>query len=571
MPETQNPPLRRERLDDLLHEVLKRVEGIIDEQERWRLLLEAAVTMAADLSLDELLSRIVRIAANLSGARYAALGVLDEDHPDRLRMFITHGLNEEQRMSIGDLPTGHGLLGLLIERPEPLRLSEIAAHPASYGFPANHPPMTSFLGVPLLIRDKIFGNVYLTDKAGGEDFSAEDEQIVIALAATAGVAVENARLHQQAQRREAWLSATAEITGVLAGSGASSDALQTIVDRARELSHADVAWIIADDRDRLMVEAVSGATVDPEAWTELNMSHSLARLVAQSGQLATVDDFSEDPRVVDISSIMGGPRLGPALLVPLRTRSGTSGVLAFGWTPQNRSAYTDLDPALPTNFAEHTALALEIARSKRDEQRLALFEDRDRIARDLHDIVIQRLFAVGLSLQAGVRAELGPDNQVRLDNVVDELDATIREIRSTIFALSTLDRGDTDLQSEIGRIVERSSTSLGFRPHLQLSGPIRTAVPTDMASDLIAVVVELLSNAARHAKATSVGVSIEVDENLRLQVTDDGVGIPDEAPRRGLLNVLQRAERWKGTFAVEAQPGGGTDFTWLVPLKKRSS
>lgn len=557
--------LGNQPLESLLQEVLVRVEGILDNQRRWRLLLDAVVTMAADLSLDALMRRIAHFAAELSGARYAALGVLDEDDPGRLRLFVTHGLDEATVAEIGPPPTGHGLLGLIIDQPGPLRLHDIAAHPASYGFPSHHPPMSSFLGVPVRTRDRVFGNLYLTDKTGGGDFTEEDELIVVALAAAAGVAVENAGLLEETHRRESWLTATAEVTTVLSRSRQPSEALQIIADRARALARADVAWIVAGDSE-LALEAVSGATADPALSARLDLHGSLAHSVAESGEPAAVDDFSNDPRVVDLASALGWPSLGPVLMVPLRTRSGTIGVLALGWTHERRNVRSDLDPAMPRMFAEQTALALDVVRSRRDEQRLVLFEDRDRIARDLHDLVIQRLFAAGLSLQAGVRTELRPAGQARIDNVVDELDATIREIRGTIFALSTLERSGSDVQTEILQVVERASTALTFRPNLRLDGPVRTAVPTDIAADLLAVLAELLSNTARHAQAAKVDVEIAVGAELRLTVSDDGIGIADDVRRSGLVNVRERAECWNGRCEVQSGPKEGTTVTWVVPL-----
>lgn len=558
-------PLPEQPLEDLLQKVLARVEGILGDQERWRLLLDAVVTLAADHSLDELMRRIVRVAADLSGARYAALGVLDEDNPGRLRLFVTHGLDEATVSEIGPLPTGHGLLGLIIDHPEPLRLHTIAEHPESYGFPPHHPPMTSFLGVPVRTRGQVFGNLYLTDKSNGVDFTEQDEAIVVALAAGAGVAIENARLHEQAQRRESWLTATAEITAVLSRSRMPTDALQLIADRARALSGADVAWMVAGD-DELALEAVSGATAEPARVAQLDLHGSLAHAVAESGEPAAVDDFSSDPRVLDVASLLGWPSLGPVLMVPLRTRSGTIGVLSLGWTHANRTARNEVDPALPRMFAEQTALALEVARSRRDEQRLALFEDRDRIARDLHDIVIQRLFAAGLSLQAGVRGALEPEGRALVDNVVDELDATIREIRGTIFALSTLERAGSDIQTEIRRIVERAASTLGFRPNLRLDGPLRSAIEPVMAADVLAVVAELLSNTARHANATQVDIQISVARALTIVVGDNGVGFSAQIRRSGLDNVRERAERWNGSMEVESEEGRGTTVTWTVPV-----
>jgi signal transduction histidine kinase len=556
-------------LDDLLREVLDRVHGVLDDRQRWQLLLDAVVTMAADLTLDELLGRIVEIAADLSGARYAALGVLDEEQAGRLRLFLTRGMSEAEIKEVGDLPTGHGLLGLIIERPEPVRLHDIAAHPSSYGFPPKHPPMTSFLGVPLRIRDKVFGNLYLTEKEGGADFTEQDEQIVVALAAAAGVAVENARLHEEAHRREAWLAATAEITGLLAGSESTTEALQAIADRARELSGADVAWVVAGDENSLAVEVVSGAPADPSALAALDLHHSLAQAVAESGTSATVEDLAHDPRVLDLATVLGWPALGPAVMVPLRNRLGAIGVLALAWRPEHQASYSQLDTALPTRFAEHAALALSVARSRRDEQRLALYQDRDRIARDLHDLVIQRLFAAGLSLQSGVRHALPPEKAPLLDTVVDELDATIKDIRRTIFALGAMADAGANLQDEITRLVERAAGTLKFRPTLELRGPIRTLVPEHVAPELLAVLGELLSNAARHAAASKVDVCIIAGEQLELTLADDGRGLPPGTTESGLANARTRAERLGGTFEVESAPGRGTRITWRVPLLPR--
>jgi GAF domain-containing protein len=260
---TDTPELAGAGFEDLLDEVLQRVRSARDEQARWRLLLDAVVTMAADLSLDDLLARIVRIGADLVGAKYVALGVLGSSEKRRLRMFITHGVSDAVAAAIGDLPSGHGLLGLIIDRPEALRLHDIADHPQSFGFPTNHPPMRSFLGVPIRTRDRVFGNLYLSEKEGGADFTEQDEAIVVALAAAAGVAIENARLHEEAERRQRWLAATARITTMLLSEVRGDDGLQLVADLARDVSGSDVAWIVTGpDADRLRLRVVSGLDVD---------------------------------------------------------------------------------------------------------------------------------------------------------------------------------------------------------------------------------------------------------------------------------------------------------------------
>ncbi|ABL80515.1 MULTISPECIES: GAF domain-containing protein [unclassified Nocardioides] len=551
--------------DELLREVLLRVHGVLDDRARWRLLLDAVVTMAADLSLDDLLTRIVEIASDLAGARYAALGVLGAGEDRRLQTFVTHGVTGAQHHDIGDLPTGHGLLGLIIDQPEPLRLHDIAEHPASYGFPPHHPPMRSFLGVPVRIRDKVFGNLYLTEKVGDGDFTEQDEEIVVALAAAAGVAIENARLHEESARRERWLAATAEITARLAGPGGHEDALQIVADHARELAVADVAWIVAGPGvEALRVRVVSGEKADPVVMDNVDLETSLTSSVVRTATPVAVEDIGADPQAVNVPKALGWPRIGPAIIVPLRGTTAAQGVLALGWKPENLMAFHAVDPTLPASFAEQAALALEVTQAREDRQRLVLFEDRDRIGRDLHDLVIQRLFAVGLSLQSSARAAGSPELTAKLDAAVDDLDTTIRDIRRTIFALGSAENA-SDIQAEVTRMVDRAAGTLKFRPALRFEGPVRTRVGTEVAPDVLAVLTEALSNAARHARATSVSVELAVLDGIRLTVTDNGRGMPEDVPQSGLSNMRQRAERRGGRCTITSRPGEGTTVEWWVP------
>ncbi len=552
--------------DDLLREVLSRVEGVLDEQVRLRLLLDAVVTMAADLSLDGVLARIVAIASSLVDAQYAALGVLDVGPERRLRTFIHHGFSQEQVVEIGVLPTGHGLLGLLIDDPRPIRLHDIAAHPASYGFPEHHPPMSSFLGVPVRIRDRVFGNLYLTEKTGGGDFTNEDESIVIALAAAAGVAVENARLYEEAAQREQWLTATAEITALLADVSTGEEALQAVADRAREVSGADVAWVVAGaDSDSLELRVVSGAEANPQQMHALHMDDSLASQVVRTGEGISALDLASNPCAVDPSSALGAPQLGPAIVVPLGSRTGVEGALALAWTPEHAERFHAIDAALPASFAEQAALAIQVARAREDLQRLTLFEDRDRIGRDLHDLVIQRLFAVGLSLQGAGRLVTDPELAERLEHAVDDLDGTIKDIRRTIFALGSLDTS-ADVQTEITRIVDRAAATLKFRPTLQFEGAVRTLIGGELAPDLLAVLGEALSNVARHAQASDVDVLVSAGEEVVVRVTDDGKGFQQEVLESGLRNMRERALKHGGSFSINSAPGDGTTVTWSVPV-----
>ncbi|WP_166134390.1 GAF domain-containing sensor histidine kinase [Nocardioides ochotonae] len=540
--------------DDLLREVLSRVGGVLDEQARLRLLLDAVVAMAADLSLDGVLTRIVEVASRLVDAKYAALGVLGSGPGKRLRTFVHHGMDGDAVTRIGALPDGHGLLGLIIDRPEPLRLHDIAAHPASYGFPPNHPPMHSLLGVPVRIRDKVFGNLYLTEKAGGGDFTKADEEVVVALAAAAGVAIENARLYEEAARRERWLAATAEITGLLAGSVHGLDALQAVADRAREVAEADLAWIVTgSDEDDLVLQVIARAEGATPQGAQAAAAAEHTRTVVRTGTALSLDRLSLDDGAQ-----------GPVVIVPLRTPDGVEGALGLSWTLENAALHHEVDAQLPASFAEHAALAIQVARAHSDQQRLALFEDRDRIARDLHDLVIQRLFAVGLTLQSTARTSDNPELAERLESSVDELDATIKDIRRSIFALGAMEHA-SDIQAEVTRMVDRAAGTLKFRPVLRFTGPVRTLVSDDVAPHLLAVLGEALSNASRHAEAQGVEIDLAAGADIVLRVADDGRGLPPDVRESGLGNMRRRAEELGGRCEVRSAPGEGTTLTWIVP------
>lgn len=530
---------------------------------RLGLVLDAVVSMGADLSLDAVLSRIVEIAREVAGARYVALGVLDLDAARGLRMFVHTGMTAAQVSDIGSLPTGHGVLGLLIDRPEPLRLRDIKEHPRSFGFPASHPPMSSFLGVPIRTGGRVFGNLYLTEKLGDGEFTAEDEAVVVALAAAAGVAVENARLHEEAARRENWLAATAEITGLLSGSTPVDEALEVVAERAREVACADVAWIVVGSPPHLVLEAVAGPDVSLDQFAAVLLEGTFSQQVVSTGEAITLDDLSTGATRLT-SDVEGWPEVPPAMIVPLRTRDVVVGALGLAWAPGRVDRFHEVDTRLPASLAEHAAVALRIAQAREVEQRLALLEDRDRIGRDLHDLVIQRLFAVGLGLETLSRSAADPATARRLASAVDDLDATIRDIRRSIFALGS-PQDVADLQSEVTTLVDRAAAILKFRPTLSLHGPLRTLVSDELAPHLLAVLGEALSNASRHADAHSIDVSITVTDALSLVVADDGRGLPPDVRESGLHHIRRRAELLKGTCEVESS-NAGTTITWTVPL-----
>ncbi|RIV35606.1 sensor histidine kinase [Micromonospora radicis] len=554
-------PLSRVHLDELLQEMLDRVGEVVTSRERLRALLDAVVGIGTDLDLRSTLQRIVQSACDLAGARYGALGVVG---PDRmLHDFITHGISPELHARIGDLPHGRGVLGLLIDEPKPLRMPDITQHPRSYGFPPHHPPMHTFLGVPVRIRDQVFGNLYLAEKQGGAQFTDDDEEIVVALAAAAGVAIENARLYALAHRRERWLSATAEITALLLGEVRRTDALTLVARRAREVAEAELALVLLYDdlADHFTVEVVDGAgaqaralvgTVLPAADT------SFAGPVTQ-GRHDSVDDLAHAapwPAVL---------HTGPAVISPLATADTLHGVLVIAHHADHRGATED-DVVLLGSFAGQAALAMERARGQEEREQLVVLEDRERIARDLHDVVIQRLFATGLQLQSAVPLAGRPELAKRVNAAVDDLDATIKDIRRTIFELRS--PVSAALRTEITEAVEVAAESLGYRPRLELTGPIDSAVPDAVRPDLTAVLREALSNAVRHAEASAVSVAVTVDAaQVTVVVTDNGVGCDPAKARGGLVNLRERAERHGGTFEVRPAEPQGTELSWSIPLR----
>lgn len=553
-------PLSRVRLDALLQEMLDRVGDVVNSRERLRALLDAVVGISTDLDLHSTLRRIIEAACELVGARYGALGVIGADR--QLHDFITHGIDAELHARIGDLPRGRGVLGLLIADPRPLRMPDITKHPQSYGFPANHPPMHSFLGVPIRIRDQIFGNLYLAEKQGAKDFTEDDEEIVVALAAAAGVAIENARLYALAHRRERWLAATAEITGVLLGEVRRTDALALVARRAREVTDAQLVLVLLYDEElaQFTVEIADGAGNDVSALVG----------VAFSADDTTFAASATDRRDTVLDSLAGAAPwpapvpAGPALISPLAAGDTLHGVLVVA-QEAGRAGPAEEDVPLLASFAGQAALAMERARGQEERELLVVLEDRERIARDLHDVVIQRLFATGLQLQSAAPLGVRPEVVKRINAAVDDLDATIRDIRRTIFELRS--PVSAVLRSEVSEAVDAAAGSLGFRPELRVVGPLDSAVPDEVRPDLLAVLREALSNTVRHARASQVSVEIRVDaERLTLTVTDDGVGTDPTAARGGLINLRERAEQWGGEFQLGAAAPQGTVVRWSVPL-----
>ena len=522
-------------------------------------LFSAVVAVAAGLELSATLRRIVQGAIDLVDAQYGALGVLDSE--GRLVDFVHVGMSPDQAQSVGSLPEGRGILGLLTDHPVPIRLERLSDHPKSVGFPENHPQMNSFLGVPVRVRGEVFGNLYLTEKRGGGSFSSDDERTVMALAAAAAVAIENARLYERSRRREAWQAALTEIATTVLDGGETEDALALLTRLSRTLMSADVAAIALPMGDDLRVEFAEGDTdvigalvphdsITYQAYTEG---------VPKSSQQCTIGDLEQ---------------VGSAIAVPLRAPDRILGVLtAMRFADSPVSIHVPgtrelLELAEP--FASQAAVTLVLAEAQRGQQRLAVYQDRDRIARDLHDLVIQRLFATGMSLQGAARlAALPDDATTRINRAVDELDETIKEIRQTIFALhEPIEGPGSTLRGRVMRETAQAAGSLGFEPAVRFVGAIDSAVSEDSSEHLIAALREILTNAAKHARATTVEVVVALEApDVILTVTDDGVGLPlDGTGRRsGMANMSARAQELGGDCVAErVSESGGTRVRWRV-------
>ncbi|GFJ81671.1 hypothetical protein Phou_058510 [Phytohabitans houttuyneae] len=418
--------------------------------------------------------------------------------------------------------------------------------------------MHSFLGTPIRIRDQIFGNLYLAEKQGAAEFTQDDEEIAVALAAAAGVAIENARLFATAHRRERWLAATAEITNVLLGQVNRTSALQLVARRAREVAEAQLVLVLLADEEtgQLTVEVVDGPAPELTRAVVSQADSAFAKAVSGAGYVV-VDDLGK------AAAWPSSVSTGPALITPLAAADTLHGVLVVAY-PGDASTRPEDIPMLRT-FAGQAALALERARAQDEREQLLLLEDRERIARDLHDVVIQRLFATGLQLQTAAQLATRPDVAQRISGAVDDLDTTIRDIRTAIFELRT--PANAALRTEIRDLVAGAAQSLGFRPELRLSGPVDSAVPDDVRPDLLAVIRETLSNAARHAHATAVQVGVEAgDGRLTVIVFDDGVGLADAEPSGGLVNLHDRAQLHGGEFAAMPGDPAGTRIVWSVPI-----
>ena len=507
-----------------------------------RALLEAVTAISSDLDLHPVLERIVRAATELTGARYGALGVIGNDA--FLVEFVTTGLTEDERARIGDLPHGRGILGLLIHHPETIRLDDLTQHPGSAGFPPHHPPMNSFLGVPVRIRGTVFGNLYLTEKAGRESFTQQDELLVEALASAAGFVIDNARAYGLSERRRQWLESSSEL----------SEALQPPIEVSRALAEfARASRAMAGSAAAAVLRTEGGTTVSPDPGDP-----------DVAAALALLDDAVwPDPDTSPVDLPLGS---FTAVLVPLRTHLVPGGLLVLLFADDSASLSYE-ERGLLGSFADQAALALDRAQAIEDRAELAVTSDRERIARDLHDLVIQRLFATGLQLQGAGTLTSKPEVAARIDQAVEALDLTIKDIRGTIFELQRRNQGPS-VRADVRELVREYAPLLKFNPAVRTTGPVDTAVPPAIHEQLLPVLREALSNVARHAAADHGDIELAVDDRaVRLTVLDDGIGIGPECAESGLRNARRRATSLGGTLELTSRTPRGTSFVWRVPLR----
>jgi signal transduction histidine kinase len=510
------------------------------------------------------LRNVVEAACELAHAKYGALGVIGPD--GGLEQFIHVGIDEQTAALIGELPQGKGLLGALIIDPRPIRLRHMSEDPRSTGFPPNHPPMDSFLGVPIHVRDEVYGNLYLADNELGE-FSADDEALVLALALAAGTAISNARLFHESRLQQRWLEASVEIGSQLLSSSG-EDPLRMVARRAIDIADADLVSVCltTSDGTGFVVEEAFGTRADELRGRRFPLDGSLTGKVLDEGFPLLIANASggEVPPTY-LSSVI---EAGPLMVLPLRGTGAPRGVLSL-CRSRGRRAFTSRDLAMAAGFATHASVALELADSRVAEQKLVLLEDRDRIAMDLHDHVIQELFAIGLSLE-GTAAQLTDDRlSQRIRQRVEDIDRTIRRIRTSIFELrGTLASPVEGLRQRVLEVASDLTAALGFAPHVAFAGVLDVRMDDELMQDIVACVRETLTNVAKHAKAKSVMVDVTgTGDQLTITVADDGIGLRGATRSSGTANLRSRAEKWGGDFELTPGASGGTTAKWRIRIR----
>jgi signal transduction histidine kinase len=511
-----------------------------------------------------LLQPIVDLAAEVTDARYVALGVIGEE--GELVDFITTGISAKHRRAIGALPRGLGLLGLLIREPRVVRIADISSHPGSVGFPPHHPPMRSFLGAPVQAMGSVYGNIYLTEKRGAREFTLEDERSVHILATQAGVAIANASLYQESRRRERWLEALREITSDILEGAEANSLLMSIAEHARELAGAQAASILTTTSrpGELEVAAAVGAYAERVQGQSVPASKSISGEVIETGKPLHTDDATTHRLAYQPIIRLG--HVGPAIFVPLRVRGRATGTLMVANLKGGRGFDAGTIRLVET-FAAQVSVAIEYGRAQEDLQRLGLMEERERIAKELHDGIIQSLFAVGMGLQGTALMAGSPETARRIEGAVGELDGAIRDLRNYIFGLRPGILADRQLDQALRVLGEEVQAS----SRVAIEVEVDAALAADLSSrshEIVQLTREALSNVARHAQATHSKVRLKRHgADAVLAIEDDGVGFdPGDTSGNGLRNMRERAEAMGGTLQIASEAGKGTRLSLIFPV-----
>ncbi|OBG68806.1 histidine kinase [Mycobacterium sp. E3298] len=546
-----------------MHEQLDELLAARDQMEQ---LLRVIVEIGAGLDLDATLHRIIGAARKLTSAPYGALAIRDPE--GNLVRFVHEGMDADTVSRIGHLPFGKGLLSLSLLDTPALRMTDLTAHPAAVGFPEHHPPMRAFLAVPITIRGNVFGNLYLTHVDPVRVFSESDEVAARALAFAAAVAIDNAQVFQRERTAVKWMEASREITTALLSSAAPHRRpLQLIAEQARVLTDAEQAIVLVpgdpdlpdDEVDTLVVSAAVGVHADEVVGQRVPVDASTSGTVFRSGEPLITETLQYPIQAfTDV-----GQR--PAILMPLRARDEVVGVIAIA-RGADQPPFDDSYLDLVNDFATHAAMALVLASARDDARQLSILAERERIAHDLHDHVIQRLFAAGMDLQGTLARARSPEVADRLNRTLDDLQTIIEEIRTTIFQLKSPMGKNGDFRRRIQQVVADLTENRDVVTTVRMHGPM-TAVGGELADHAEAVATEAVSNALRHSGGSRLTVEISVADMFVLDIIDNGSGIPVGNTRSsGLGNMRRRAEQLGGACEITGPPEGGTRVHWVAPL-----
>ena len=548
-------------------------------------LLAVGRALVSELDLETVLHQLLETARDMTGARYAALGILDERKKE-LERFLTAGVDEATRRLIGPLPRGHGVLGELIKTPQPLRLHDVTEHPRSYGFPAGHPPMTTFLGVPVTVRGEAYGNLYLTDKRNGEDFTEGDEQLLLVLSEWAAVAIFNARLYEDVAQRRAeleravrGLEATAAIARAVGFETELDRVLELIVKRGRAMSEARALLVLLEDGEGLCVHAVAGEVSSDLVGTEVPAASSLAGAVIESGSPELVLELSSRMGH-GLEPIAGNAR--SALVVPLGFRGRARGVLIAFDRMADDAPFNADDEHLLSSFAASAAIAIATAQSvgadRLRHSTRASEEERARWARELHDETLQELGALKVMLDTARQSEDPGVTRGALETALSHIDTSIRNLQSLITELRPAALDEIGLTPALEALLDRiaATSGLDIEARLRLAfadGRAPTRLEAEIEGALYRLVQEALSNVVKHASAERVVVEVvEEGDAVTAAVGDDGSGfeVGERTEGFGLVGMHERADLVGGTISIDSEPGRGTTVRATVPARHRS-